>query len=64
MFDVQAERKREREREKGRAFKGARGKHLKLLRAMLIQRVRSALSRIAMLYIIISAAIRATIRSS
>lgn len=36
----------------------ARGKHLKLLRAMLIQRVRRTLSRIAMFYIIIPAAIR------
>lgn len=36
----------------------AREKHLKLLRAMLIQRVRRTLSRIAMFYIIIPAAIR------
>lgn len=51
------ESSREEGREGGELLR-ARGKHLKLLRAMLIQRVRRTLSRIAMFYIIIPAAIR------
>lgn len=55
---ARAVERKERERGRGGELLRARGKHLKLLRAMLIQRVRRTLSRIAMFYIIIPAAIR------
>lgn len=57
MFGVQRSAwETEEERQSGeRELLRAREKHLKLLRAMLIQRVRRTLSRIAMFYIIIPA---------